>query len=328
MLTVPNLLSLLRLAGVPLFLYLLLGPRADGWAIVVLAARRASPTGSTASWPGCSASTAGSARCSTRRWTGSTSWPRWSRWACATIVPWWAVGALVARDLVLAATLPVLRRRGYGPYLVTYLGKGATFLLLYAFPLLLLGQGSRAGSPICAAVRLRASRSGAPRCTSTPGLLYLAQFVLAMRTPAAGAAAPGAARARLAAVIPEDLRYTDAHEWVRELGDGVVRIGITDHAQSQLGDVVFVQLPAVGDAVAAGAAVGEVESTKSVSDIYAPVGGHGRRGQRGAGRQPRAGQLRPVRGRLDARDPARRRRHRGVPDELLDAAAYRELTGS
>jgi glycine cleavage system H protein len=74
-------------------------------------------------------------------------------------------------------------------------------------------------------------------------------------------------------VIPEDLRYTEAHEWVRDLGDGVVRVGITDHAQSQLGDVVFVQLPAVGDDVAAGSAIGEVESTKSVSDIYAPVSG-------------------------------------------------------
>lgn len=73
--------------------------------------------------------------------------------------------------------------------------------------------------------------------------------------------------------IPSDLTYTEAHEWVRETGGGVVRIGITDHAQSQLGDVVFVQLPAVGDAVGAGDAMGEVESTKSVSDIYAPVAG-------------------------------------------------------
>jgi glycine cleavage system H protein len=74
-------------------------------------------------------------------------------------------------------------------------------------------------------------------------------------------------------VIPDDLRYTEAHEWVRDLGEGVVRVGITDHAQSQLGDVVFVQLPAAGDAVTAGGAVGEVESTKSVSDLYAPVTG-------------------------------------------------------
>ncbi|MGI5130283.1 glycine cleavage system protein GcvH [Pseudonocardia sp. CA-107938] len=74
-------------------------------------------------------------------------------------------------------------------------------------------------------------------------------------------------------MIPDDLRYTEAHEWVRDQGDGTVRIGITDHAQSQLGDIVFVSLPAVGDTVAAGAAVGEVESTKSVSDLYAPVAG-------------------------------------------------------
>ena len=74
-------------------------------------------------------------------------------------------------------------------------------------------------------------------------------------------------------MIPEDLRYTEAHEWVREQGDGVVRIGITDHAQSQLGDVVFVQLPDVGSAVTAGAPVGEVESTKSVSEIFSPLSG-------------------------------------------------------
>ena len=74
-------------------------------------------------------------------------------------------------------------------------------------------------------------------------------------------------------MIPEDLRYTDAHEWVREHGDGLVRIGITDHAQSQLGDVVFVQLPDVGTDVSSGSTLGEVESTKSVSDIYAPVSG-------------------------------------------------------
>ena len=72
---------------------------------------------------------------------------------------------------------------------------------------------------------------------------------------------------------PTDLRYTEAHEWVRSLDSGRVRVGITDHAQSQLGDVVFVQLPAVGDSFAAGDALGEVESTKSVSDIYAPVAG-------------------------------------------------------
>lgn len=74
--------------------------------------------------------------------------------------------------------------------------------------------------------------------------------------------------------IPADLSYTAEHEWVTTPGaDGVVRIGITDHAQSELGDVVFVQLPEVGETVEAGAAVGEIESTKSVSDIFAPVSG-------------------------------------------------------
>ena len=73
-------------------------------------------------------------------------------------------------------------------------------------------------------------------------------------------------------MVPEDLRYTAQHEWLRER-DGVVRIGITDYAQDALGDVVFVQLPAVGDRVKAGDACGEVESTKSVSEVYAPVSG-------------------------------------------------------
>jgi glycine cleavage system H protein len=72
--------------------------------------------------------------------------------------------------------------------------------------------------------------------------------------------------------IPDDLRYSTDHEWVR-LEDGKARIGITDYAQDALGDVVFVDLPAVGEAVAAGQSVSEVESTKSVSDIYAPMAG-------------------------------------------------------
>jgi glycine cleavage system H protein len=73
--------------------------------------------------------------------------------------------------------------------------------------------------------------------------------------------------------IPADLVYTEAHEWVRTTEDGIVRIGVTDHAQQQLGDVVFVQLPDVGDTFSAGDSMGEVESTKSVSDIYVPIGG-------------------------------------------------------
>ena len=73
--------------------------------------------------------------------------------------------------------------------------------------------------------------------------------------------------------IPADLYYTAEHEWVRRTGDDSVRVGITDFAQSALGDVVFVQLPDVGSKLTAGESFGEVESTKSVSDLFAPVSG-------------------------------------------------------
>jgi len=76
-------------------------------------------------------------------------------------------------------------------------------------------------------------------------------------------------------LYPDDLKYTAEHEWVRTPGesDGSVRIGITDYAQDALGDIVYVQLPEVGESVTAGSAVGELESTKSVSDVYSPVTG-------------------------------------------------------
>ncbi|HEY8753399.1 MAG TPA: glycine cleavage system protein GcvH [Arthrobacter sp.] len=73
--------------------------------------------------------------------------------------------------------------------------------------------------------------------------------------------------------IPEDLSYTAEHEWVSAPTDGVVRVGITDFAQDALGDVVYAQMPEAGTKVAANEVVGEVESTKSVSDIFAPVSG-------------------------------------------------------
>jgi glycine cleavage system H protein len=71
--------------------------------------------------------------------------------------------------------------------------------------------------------------------------------------------------------VPADLYYTSEHEWVQRTGDQTVRVGITDYAQSALGDVVFVQLPELGADLTRGESFGEVESTKSVSDLYAPV---------------------------------------------------------
>jgi len=72
--------------------------------------------------------------------------------------------------------------------------------------------------------------------------------------------------------VPEELRYSEEHEWVR-IADGVATIGITDHAQHELGDIVFVELPALGTTLAKSATLGVVESVKAVSDVYAPIGG-------------------------------------------------------
>lgn len=76
-------------------------------------------------------------------------------------------------------------------------------------------------------------------------------------------------------MYPDDLKYTTEHEWVREPGEheGSVRIGITHYAQDALGDIVYVSLPELGETVVAGSTCGELESTKSVSDVYAPVSG-------------------------------------------------------
>jgi cardiolipin synthase (CMP-forming) len=186
-LTVPNLLSLLRLAGVPLFLWLLLGPRADGWALLVLA------VGGFTDWlDGKLARLLG--QYST---LGALLDPAVDRLyilaalvalAVREVVPWWAVGVLVGRDLVLGACLPVLRARGYTAFRVTYLGKSATFLLLYAFPLLLLGAGTSVVAPLARPFGYAFTVWGTALYLYS-GLLYLAQFVLALRRPPSGAGA-------------------------------------------------------------------------------------------------------------------------------------------
>jgi cardiolipin synthase len=183
-LTVPNLLSMLRLAGVPLFCWLLLGPRADGWAIVVLA------VGGFTDWlDGKLARLLG--QYST---LGALLDPAVDRLyilaalialGVREVVPWWAVAVLVARDLVLAACVAVLRARGYGPFRITYLGKSATFLLLYAFPLLLLGVGTSAVAPLARPLGYACAAWGTGLYLYS-GLLYLVQFVLALRRPLAG----------------------------------------------------------------------------------------------------------------------------------------------
>jgi glycine cleavage system H protein len=130
-------------------------------------------------------------------------------------------------------------------------------------------------------------------------------------------------------VVPDELRYTEAHEWVRESGDGVLRIGITDYAQSQLGDVVYVDLPDVGQKITGGEPCGEVESTKSVSEIYAPVSGEVVAVNEALEARPELVNSGPYDEgwMLDVR-PADPAGTGGLLDALLDAKAYRELTGS
>ncbi|MFI6099694.1 CDP-alcohol phosphatidyltransferase family protein [Lentzea sp. NPDC051213] len=179
LLTIPNLLSVLRLAGVPLFLYLLLGPREDGWALLVLVFAGFSDwlDGKLARWLD-----------QTSR-LGTLLDPAADRlYVFATllafvirdIVPLWVALVLVGREVVVGICLLVLRGRGWGPFEVTYLGKAATFNLLYAFPLLLLAQGDSAWA--------QAALPFAYAFTAWGGALYLwsaflyvYQFFLALR---------------------------------------------------------------------------------------------------------------------------------------------------
>ncbi|MDO5710614.1 MAG: glycine cleavage system protein GcvH [Micrococcales bacterium] len=120
---------------------------------------------------------------------------------------------------------------------------------------------------------------------------------------------------------PEDLRYTSEHEWVRSGQEGVVRIGITSYAQDALGDVVYVSLPTVGDELAVGDACGEIESTKSVSDLYSPLAGEVTAVNQTLDASPELVNSDPYGDgwmfELTVSDP-------GVVEELMDDATYQE----
>lgn len=122
---------------------------------------------------------------------------------------------------------------------------------------------------------------------------------------------------------PEDLHYTDEHEWIRQIGDATVRIGITDYAQDQLGDVVYVELPESGGEVDKNDLLVEIESTKSVGEVYAPFAGTIAAVNEKVAESPELVNASPydegwlveieVSGEIDT-------------SELLDAAAYKDLT--
>jgi glycine cleavage system H protein len=123
--------------------------------------------------------------------------------------------------------------------------------------------------------------------------------------------------------VPEDLRYTDEHEWIRRMGDSVIRIGITDYAQDQLGDVVYVELPEEGSEVSKDDLLVEIESTKSVGEVYAPFNGTVKNVNQTVADTPDTVNASPYENgwlvELDVGD--------GYDEGgLLDAAAYRDLT--
>ena len=118
--------------------------------------------------------------------------------------------------------------------------------------------------------------------------------------------------------IPKELRYTESHEWVRRESDGSVSVGITDHAQEQLGDIVFVEAPQPGRKVGAGEAVGVVESVKAASDIYAPVAGEIVGANAELGGEPQRVNEDAFASWIYRIKPS----NAGDVDKLLDAAAY------
>ncbi len=181
---VPNMLSLLRLAGVPVFLWLLLGPEEDGWALALLVFSALTDwlDGKLARW------------LNQMSRLGQLLDPAADRlYILATliaflvrgIIPWWVVVPLVLREAVLGVCVIVLRRRGFAPPEVTYIGKGATFVLMYAFPFLLLAQGASDVAAVARPIGYAFTIWGAVLYVWS-GVLYVVQARNALR----GAASP------------------------------------------------------------------------------------------------------------------------------------------
>ena len=193
-LTVPNVLSALRLLGVPLFLYCLLGPEADGWALTILMV-----SGWTDYFDGKIARRYGL----TSR-VGQLLDPLADRlyvvttllaFAVRGVVPWWLSIAILARDLALVPTLPVLRRHGYGPLPVHFLGKAATFNLLYAFPMLLCAHSWTGWFPTLCRALGWAFVTWGTALYWWAGVLYVVQVRRLLAADAPGAAVATGGRA-------------------------------------------------------------------------------------------------------------------------------------
>jgi cardiolipin synthase len=182
--TWPNALSVLRLAAVPVFLWLLLGPKADLIALIVLMASGASDwlDGKLARWLN-QASRLGALLdpAADRLYIFATL----VAFVVRGIVPWWVAVILIGRDILVGLALPLLRRAGYSPPEVNYIGKAATFTLLYAFPILLLADAVPAIAGLARPVGYAFTVWGTTLYVWT-GALYIAQAVIALRRPRHG----------------------------------------------------------------------------------------------------------------------------------------------
>lgn len=179
--TVPNALSVLRLLGVPLFLWLLLGPQEDGWAVVVFIVSGITDwlDGKIARWLD-QGSRFGAMLdpLADRLYTLAAL----VAFVVRDIVPLWIVLVVIARDLAVLVCLPLLRRRGYGPPEVLYLGKGATFVLLYAFPFLLVAQLDSPLADVARPIAYAFTAWGIVLYVWS-GAIYVFQAVTAIRRP-------------------------------------------------------------------------------------------------------------------------------------------------
>jgi len=181
LLTIPNLLSVIRLAGVPVFLWLLLGPKEDGWAIAVLVFSGFTDwaDGKIARWLD-QASKLGALLdpAADRLYTLATV----IAFVLRDVMPLWVALVLVGRDVMVGVCLWVLRRAGFSPPEVTYIGKAATFNLMYAMPLLLLAQGGSDFATIARPFAYGFAIWGGALFVWS-GLLYLVQTRMALRSP-------------------------------------------------------------------------------------------------------------------------------------------------
>ncbi len=183
--TVPNVISIARLLGVPVFLWLVLGPHADGWAVILLIAAAASD------W--LDGKLARALHQESR--LGQVLDPTADRLyigvmliglAIRSIIPWWLVGVLVGRELVLALALLRLRSRGWEPLQVSFVGKAATLCLFYAFPLLLLGAYSGDAAQVAKVVGWAFVAWGTALYWTAAGLYLVQTWRLTARGPAGG----------------------------------------------------------------------------------------------------------------------------------------------